>query len=173
MTELFFEDWSSLLHIALSTVIAFVTLFLFIRISGKRTLSKLNAFDFVVTVALGSTLTYMMLGLVPLAEGAEVLLLIILLQHVFAWSTRTSKHLEKLINSVPRLLYYEGIFINEAMKKESVTEEEMHAAIRTAGIEYIEEVKAIVMEINGEITVIQKSNGSGDSALEGISKPKL
>jgi uncharacterized membrane protein YcaP (DUF421 family) len=56
MKDLLFENWEKLGQVALMTIASFVILFLFIRISGKRTLAKFNAFDFVVTVALGSTL---------------------------------------------------------------------------------------------------------------------
>jgi len=171
MAKIFFTDWESLLNVGISTLIGFVVLFLFIRISGKRTLSKLTAFDFVVTVALGSTLAYMMLGTVPLVEGAEVLFLVIFMQYVFAWSARSSKPLEKLINSVPTLLYYNDAFLEEAMSKEAVTKDELYAAIRHLGIEYMEDVKAIVMEVNGVLTVVQKSKGSGIGALDEIVKP--
>lgn len=99
MDELFFKDWKSLGHVALCTVISFIALFLFIRVSGKRTLAKLNAFDFVVSVALGSTLAYMMLAMVPVAEGGLVLALIIIMQYAFAWAAKSSKKMEVLINS--------------------------------------------------------------------------
>ena len=50
---------------------AYITLIVFLRISGKRTLAKLNAFDLVVTVALGSTLSANLLDQsIALAEGA-------------------------------------------------------------------------------------------------------
>ncbi|GAA6771900.1 DUF421 domain-containing protein [Flavobacterium sp. CGRL2] len=91
MEQVFFKDWISIGHVIIATIIAFITLFFFLRISGKRTLAKLNAFDFVVTVALGSTLSYMMLAMVPLVEGALVLFLIIILQYIFARTARSSK----------------------------------------------------------------------------------
>ncbi len=166
MDDLFFDNWQHLGHVAISTVIAFVVLFLFLRISGKRTLSKLNAFDFVVTVALGSTLAYMMLSLVPLLEGVTVLLLIILMQFVFAWMARSSQGMEKMVNSVPSLLFYDGIFMEKEMAKEAITEEEIHAAMRSSGIFHIDDVKAVVMELNGEISVIKKSSGNGKSTLD-------
>ncbi|SIS64197.1 hypothetical protein SAMN05421785_101684 [Chryseobacterium gambrini] len=90
MKDLLFENWGKLGQVALMTIASFVILFLFIRISGKRTLAKFNAFDFVVTVALGSTLAYMMLAMVPLAEGVMVLFLIIALQYLFAKLASTS-----------------------------------------------------------------------------------
>jgi uncharacterized membrane protein YcaP (DUF421 family) len=168
MEEVFFKDWKSIGHVVLSTIIAFITLFFFLRISGKRTLAKLNAFDFVVTVALGSTLSYMMLAIVPLIEGTIVLFLIIILQYFFAWTARSSKKMEKLINAVPSLIFYDGIFIEKTMAKEFITKGEVFSMIRNSGIDQIEDVKAVVMELNGQITVVRKSNGNGSSSLDDI-----
>lgn len=56
MKDLLFKNWDSLADIALCTLAAFFTLFILVRILGKRTMAKLNAFDFIVTVTLGSTL---------------------------------------------------------------------------------------------------------------------
>jgi len=167
-SKLFFTDWNATANVCLTTVTAFVTLFLFLRVSGKRTLAKLNAFDFVVTVALGSVLAYMMLGLVPYVEGTLVLLLIILLQYAFAWFSRINSKMEHLINSVPTLLYYEGTFIERAMKAEAVTKEEIFSTVRSAGIEYFDEIRAVVMELNGQISIIKKTSGSGMHSLEDI-----
>lgn len=168
MEDIFFKDWKSIGHVVLATVIAFITLFFFLRISGKRTLAKLNAFDFVVTVALGSTLSYMMLAMVPLLEGSIVLFLIITLQYIFAWTARSSKKMEKLLNAVPSLIYYDGKFIEKAMAKEAITKGEIFAVIRNSGIDQIKDVKAVVMELNGQITVVRKSNESGSSSLDDI-----
>lgn len=173
MNDLFFKDWKSLYHVGLCTVIAFLTLFAFVRISGKRTLANLNAFDFVVTVALGSTLSYMMLAMVPLTEGAMVLILIIIMQYIFAWTAKGSKKMGRLINSVPTLLYYNGNFIEDAMTREAITPEEIYAVIRRSGTDRLEDIKAVVMELNGEITVVKKSDGNGVSSLEDVNTDKL
>ena len=66
--------------------LAYAALILLLRASGNRTLSKMNAFDFVVTVALGSTLATMLLSAdVALAEGVVALALLIGLQFVITW----------------------------------------------------------------------------------------
>lgn len=168
MEELFFKDWKSIGHVVVATVIAFITLFFFVRISGKRTLAKLNAFDFVVTVALGSTMSYMMLAIVPLLEGAVVLFLIIILQYIFARTARSSQKMERLINAMPSLIFYDGIFIEKTMAKEAITKGEIFSTIRNSGIDQIEDVKAVVMELNGQITVVRKSKGHGSSSLDDI-----
>ncbi|MEC5174053.1 MULTISPECIES: YetF domain-containing protein [Chryseobacterium] len=169
MTNIFFESWTKVGHVALLTVISFVTLFLFIRISGKRTLAKFNAFDFVVTITLGSVLAYMMLAQVNLTEGVVVLFLIIALQLLFAKFSQKSEFMEKMLNSSPKLLFYNGTFLKKSMKKELVTKEEILASIRREGIENTDDVLAVVIEANGDLSVIEKSdNGSIKSTLKGI-----
>ncbi|MBD3581259.1 DUF421 domain-containing protein [Flavobacterium selenitireducens] len=160
------DDWDTVHHTAACTAIAFVSLFLFIRISGKRTLSKLNAFDFVVSVSMGSTLSSMILGKVTLAEGSTALIVIIALQFTLAWMATRSSKLEKVINSEPSLLYYEGRFLRETMEREYITESEIIAEIRKYRINRIDRVKAVVLELNGEMTVVRKSDGPGPTSTD-------
>jgi uncharacterized membrane protein YcaP (DUF421 family) len=56
MEKIFFESWESIARTLLMTSLSYVTMVILLRISGKRTLAKMNAFDFVVTIALGSSL---------------------------------------------------------------------------------------------------------------------
>lgn len=169
MADIFFESWAKVGHAALLTVISFVTLFVFIRISGKRTLAKFNAFDFVVTITLGSVLAYMMLAQVNLTEGVVVLFLIIGLQLLFAKFSQKSVFMEKLLNSSPKLLFYNGSFLKKSMKQELVTREEILASIRQKGIENIDEVMAVVIEANGDLSIIKKPDRSStNSSLKGI-----
>ena len=169
MKEIFFKDWQSLWQVALCCVIAFFTLFIFIRISGKRTLAKLNAFDFIVTVTLGSTLSSMILHKVTLAEGTAALAIIIILQYSLALLARSSKKMEEIINSKPALLFYNGTFMEAEMKREGITKDEILAEVRMFRLERIDQVRAVVLELNGEISVIKKSSlAFGDTSLSDI-----
>ena len=68
--QLFFSGWESLLRTLVVGALTYVVLVAFLRVSGKRTLAKMNAFDLVVTVALGSTLATVLLSKdVALADG--------------------------------------------------------------------------------------------------------
>jgi uncharacterized membrane protein YcaP (DUF421 family) len=58
----FFDSWDWLLRTLIIVVLAYGTLIALLRLAGKRTLTKLNAFDLVVTVALGSTLATALLS---------------------------------------------------------------------------------------------------------------
>ncbi|RZK49746.1 MAG: DUF421 domain-containing protein [Pedobacter sp.] len=168
MKELIFKNWESIWHIAFCSVLAYLVLFVFIRISGKRTLAKLTAFDFVVTVTLGSTLSSMILAKVTLAEGAVALVLIIALQYLLAWSAMKSKTLEKVINSTPTMVFYRGQFLEEAMQKEVLTKEEIYAEIRKYRMLDVDQVEAVVMELNGELTVIKKAPQVTRSSLKDV-----
>lgn len=168
MKELLFKDWESLWNVAICAIIAYFVLFLFIRISGKRTLAKLTAFDFVVSVTLGSTLSSMILAKVSIAEGAVALAIIILLQYTLAWMARESKPLEKVINSSPTMVFYQGKFLEDAMAKEVLTKEEIYAEIRKYRMLDVDQVEAVVMELNGELTVIKKSPESGHTSLHDL-----
>ncbi len=171
MSHLFFDSWEGIYHVAVCAALSYVVLFIFIRISGKRSLSKLNAFDFVVTVTLGSTLSAMILKQVPLAEGALALVIIISLQYLLAWLAMRSKTGEKIINSEPVLLFYDGVFLREAMKKEVITESEIYAEMRANRLEQVSEVRAVVLELNGQITVVKKSAGEGPTSVDEFTPP--
>jgi uncharacterized membrane protein YcaP (DUF421 family) len=75
MWHFLFESWSTSFRTAVVRVLAYVMLVGVLRVSGKRTLAKMHAFDLVVTVALGSTLATILLSKdVALAEGITALL---------------------------------------------------------------------------------------------------
>jgi len=111
----------------------------------------------------------MMLLKVTVSEGIVALLVIIALQYLLAFLAKKSAIMEKAINSTPTLLFYEGLFLKKAMEKELITEEEIYSEIRQYRIERMEDVRAVVMELNGEMTVIKKSqDGGGKTSLEDI-----
>ena len=94
----FFESWSSLGQTALAGVLAYAALIVFLRVSGKRTLAKLNAFDFIVTVAIGSTPASVLTSKrLPLAEGALALALLVAVPLAVAWLTVHRRSRSRLV----------------------------------------------------------------------------
>ncbi len=78
MDAIFFNGWAVLGRTLLIGVLAYLSLIIMLRVSGKRTLAKMNAFDLVVTVAIGSTLATIVLSKsVALAEGLLALALLV------------------------------------------------------------------------------------------------
>lgn len=167
---MFFNGWDGIWRILIVGTVAYVALIVLLRISGKRTLSKMNAFDFVVTVSLGSTLASILLSKdVPLAEGITALALLIALQMAVAWSSMRSKWFSKLVKSDPTLLLYRGNFLGAALNRERVTEEEVRAAIRSQGIARVEDALAVVLETDGSFTVVKDGASEVASSLCDVS----
>ena len=151
---MFFQDWQGIARTLTVGVLAYVALVLFLRVSGKRTLAKLNAFDLVVTVALGSTLSAVVLQeSVALAEGAVALALLILLQYAVAWSSVRSRRFAKLVRSEPTLLARDGTFCEAAMKQARVTQDEALSAVRASGGRGIGDAAFVILESDGTLSV--------------------
>lgn len=164
LVQIFFQDWQGLARTLVVGVLAYGSLVLFLRISGKRTLAKLNAFDLVVTVALGSTLSAILLQeSVALAEGALALGLLILMQFLVTFASVRSSRFANAIRSEPTLLARDGAFCPSAMKRERITEEEALSAIRSAGGQEVGNVSCLILESDGTISVALR-NGGGRSA---------
>jgi uncharacterized membrane protein YcaP (DUF421 family) len=152
---MFFNNWFGLARVALVGACAYILLVLMLRISGKRTLSKMNAFDLVVTVALGSTLASVLLSKdVALAEGALAFALLIALQFIITWLSVRSKFVSHLVKSEPSLLWHRGEFLRAAMRSARVTESEILTAARAQGQAAMENITAVVLETDGTFSVI-------------------
>jgi uncharacterized membrane protein YcaP (DUF421 family) len=151
-----FDTWGSLLRILIVGTAAYVALIIMLRASGKRTLSKMNAFDLVVTVALGSTLSSVLLSRsVPLADGVLALALLVCLQYAITWLAVRSDRVRNLVKSEPTLLVRDGMFLERAMQSQRVTREEIMAALRQQGSDDISEADCVVLETDGSISIVQ------------------
>jgi uncharacterized membrane protein YcaP (DUF421 family) len=164
-----FSGWQPIVRTLFIGVLAYVSLVAFLRISGKRTLSKMNAFDFIVTIALGSTLAAALVDQnVDLAQAVLALGLLVLLQYLIASASVRYPKFQELIKSEPALLVSNGRLLDQALKRERVTREEILAAIRAEGHGSIEEIGAVVLETDGNFSVLKSANVGEDSALETV-----
>jgi uncharacterized membrane protein YcaP (DUF421 family) len=159
-TPMIFDTWIGLGRVLVVGTLAYMILVVLLRVSGKRTLTKLNAFDLVVTVALGSTLATVLLSRsVPLAEGVLALALLIFLQFALAWLSVRSPRVSSLIKSEPTLVVHEGRLLEGALETQRVTRDEALAVLRAAGVADRQRVTAVVLETDGSFSVITGSAG--------------
>lgn len=150
-----FNSWSSLAHTLMAGSLGYVVIIIMLRISGKRTLSKWNSFDFVVTIAFGSILAAMLLSKeTSLAQASLGFGLLVLYQYGLTWVAARSSWVQALVKAKPRLLLYQGEFKHKALKDERVTEGEILAAIRSQGIGSLNKVDAVILETDGSFSVI-------------------
>lgn len=174
MDNIFFQSWESIGRIAVTTLLAYFTLVILLRITGKRTLSKMNAFDFIVTIALGSSFATVALNKnVPLADGALVFFILIMLQFIITWLSVRIGRFKKLITSRPALLVYKGKILHSALKKERVTIEELYVAVRKKGFSNVGDIDAVIIETTGDMTVISKLESKDAQTISDVEKKYL
>ena len=153
-----FDGWGGIVRVLLVGTLACGALVVVLRATGKRALSKMNAFDLVVTVALGSALASTILSKnTPLAEGLAGLCLLVLLQFGVTWLSVRSPRFESLVKAQPRLLVHRGRFMRGAMRRERVSEEEVLAALRGSGSGDLDETMSVVLETDGTLSVVRGS----------------
>ncbi len=167
---MFFDEWSDIWRIFISCLIAYVIIIICLRISGKRTLSKWNAFDFIVTIALGSILASVVLSSKTLIfEGIFAAGFLIIFQYIITFLASRFDYIDKLVKAEPTLLFFRGDYEKVEMKKQRVAKSEILSAIRASSIGSLSKVEAVVLETDGTFSVIEKSNtGEKDSALEDV-----
>lgn len=156
-----FESWDSLYKILISTLVGYVLLILLVRIFGKRSTSKMNNFDWIVTVAVGSVLASMaVLKDVTVSDGLLAISLLLGCQFLITTATSRWAWARKMLLSPPTTLYEDGEFDNYELRKQRVSRREIHSAIRENGMTSLDEVELVTLEPDAEIAVIRKSKRS-------------
>ena len=157
MTPNLFRSWEIIIEIAIVTVFAYVLFVLMTRISGKRSLSKMNMFDFIVTVAQGSILAGTVINRsVYLFEGIAASLILFFAQWIVTKLSAHFDQFDELIKSQPKILFYNGRFIDNEMQNERITKEEILYAMRQNGKSSPTEVHAVILETDGQLSVISQ-----------------
>jgi uncharacterized membrane protein YcaP (DUF421 family) len=169
--DVIFSSWESSVRVLVVGVAAYLALVVIVRIAGKRALSKMNAFDLVVSVALGSTLATVLLSKdVALLEGVLGLALLVALQWVIAWSSRRYAAFARAVKAEPTLLLEDGRMLHDALDAQRVMEEEVLQAVRSAGHASLDSVAAVVLETDGSFSVMSSSRGQSPTALRDVAR---
>ena len=165
-----FSNWADLGRVVVIGPLAYLALVVLLRASGKRTLTKLNVFDFLVTIALGSTLASVILTKsVSLAQGVAGFCVLIVLQYAITWVSVRWPAFENLVKAEPTLLLHNGRYLDGALKAQRVTRAEVQAALRAHGEPGAEGVTAVVLETDGTLTVISGGRvGTGTLDFRGV-----
>jgi len=166
MEKLFFDGWEPILRVIISVPIMYVAVVAFVRISGKRTTSQMNGFDWVVTVAMGSLVASGIISRsTPLVDTIVAIAALLALQYAVTYGLRRSDALARLVKSEPRLLVRDGQFLPDALAAERLTRGEILSSVRGQGVGSIEEVAAVVLETDASLSVIPRDTKSQGEPL--------
>lgn len=155
---MWFDSWSAVLRIALVGAATYVTLVLLLRLGGKRVLAKLNAFDLVVTVALGSVLATAVLSKdVTFVDALTGMVLLVAAQWLVTRVTTSLPGGRRFLNAEPTLVLADGEIVESALSGVRLTEGEVMQAVRSSGQGGFDAIAAVVLEPDGSLSVIPRS----------------
>lgn len=142
------------------TTAALLWMHLLVRIVGLRSFSKMTAFDFVATVGTGSLLaTAATAGEWP--KFFQVLIAVTALmavQAALAALRKASPAAREALGNTPTLLLRNGEFIEDALRTTRVAREDILAKIRAANVHDLRDVRAVVLENTGDLSVMHGSD---------------
>ena len=155
MIDWFIAEPSQMLATVMSAIAIYAILIALIRIVGLRSLSKMSSFDFAMTIAVGSVLASAILTPnPPLAQAAVGLASLFGIQFVIAWFRKRTRWMERLVDNEPLILMTQEGMVRENLKRARVTEHDVWAKLREANVLAVDEVRAVVFESTGDISVL-------------------
>lgn len=163
---MWFDSWSAVVRIVVIGAASYVSLVLLLRLVGKRVLAKLNAFDLVVTVALGSMLASAVLSQdIRYVDAVTGMLLLIgaqwLVTRVTTWLPRG----RWFVNAEPTLVVRHGEVLESALARVRLTRGEVLQAVRSTGHGGLGDVAAVVLEPDGTLSVVGHASVGDEEAL--------
>ncbi len=150
-----FTTWGSVGDVALTALGIYAVLILYTRVAGLRSFSKMSGFDFAMTVAVGSVVAGSILFDGPsLLRAVAALTVVFVLQIGLAALRQRSQSVSNLVDNEPLVLMTSEGMIRENLRRAKVTENDVWAKLREANVLTIAEVRAVVLEATGDISVL-------------------
>lgn len=170
---MFFRSWSDIWHVVLASTITFAVIVALLRVVGQQALARMSGYDIVVTVTLGSIIAAVTLSRdVTVSEAIAGLVTLIILQELTRWLQSRWLLLHHAVRQAPHVVLWNGTLLEDRLRETSTSGDEVRAAVRRAGISSLSEVLIVVLENDGEWSVVRKSDvPSDDSAFFGLPIP--
>lgn len=145
-----------------SIVIYFILLVIF-RLSGKRSLSQVTTFDFVLLLIIGGATSQALLGNdFSITTAVLVIVSLIMIDIGMSLVKRRVKIVENWVDGTPLIIVEDGQLLKDRMSKARVAEQDvLEKARELQGLERIDQIKYAVLETSGGITIVPKQKSGG------------
>jgi uncharacterized membrane protein YcaP (DUF421 family) len=149
--------------IVLRAAAVYVILLIAVRLSGRRTLSELTIFDFILVLVISEAVQQGLIGEDYSVTTAAILVVtLVLIDVLLSFAKDRFKWVAKVVDGVPTVLVENGKPLRERMKKARVSEDDiMESARELQGLERIDQIKFAVLEVGGRITIIPAKSAKG------------
>jgi uncharacterized membrane protein YcaP (DUF421 family) len=164
-------SWTAALTAAASAVAIYVALIGLTRLAGLRSFSKMSSFDFAVTVAIGSVIASTAVAPdPPVLQAVAALATLYAVQIGVARLRAADSRVTRLVDNRPVLLMEGQQMLDDVLRREGVTRADVLAKLREANVLRMEEVRAVVLESTGDISVLHADDDTElqDVLLEGV-----
>jgi uncharacterized membrane protein YcaP (DUF421 family) len=143
------------LEVVIRTLVAVLVLFFLTKMLGKRQVSQLSLFEYITGITIGSITAYVSLDLnTDWYLGVIALAVWVLVSIGVDFLQLKSKTMRDLIDGKPTILIKSGKILEENLKKERITTDELMMQLRKKDIFLVADVEFAVMEPNGDIDVL-------------------
>ena len=173
MSPWLFDSLPSLLWVGLSCLLLYLTMIAVTRLVGLRSFTRLSSFDFLVTLAMGALLASTVVSRkIALLEGAVAIATLFILQILVALMRTRFDWVRRWIDNRPTLLMKDGKVLHNNLRAVRITEGELLAKLRANNVYDYQQVRAVVLESSGEISVIHDTPNQSvpfnDNLLDGV-----
>lgn len=148
-------DFRSIALVVVSSVLAYMALVALTRLMGLRSFSKISSFDFALTVAFGSLLASIIISSdPPLGQGLTALATLFFIKWLVASARQRMRFARGIVDNDPLLLMARDQILSDNLKKAQITEDDLRAKLREANVLDLNQVRAVVMESTGDVSVL-------------------
>lgn len=168
----FFDSANSLLWVIISCIVFYVFTITITRLTGLRSFTKFSSFDFLITLSMGALLASTVVSRkVALVEGITAVLTLFLLQSAVSLTRTHWGWVKKVVDNQPTLLMEDGQVLHDNLRAVRITEDELRAKLRGSNVYNYSQVKAVVLETSGDVSIIRQTDGPSSpelTTLEGV-----
>jgi uncharacterized membrane protein YcaP (DUF421 family) len=156
------------MDIVIRSALVFLALFFVIRVTGKRQIAELSAFDLILLVTMGDLIGQTVLQEdYSLTAGLLAVSTFGILTVAFSWLAYFVPRARPVLEGEPTVIVRDGAFLRDTARHELIPYDDLLEAARSKGIRNIDEVELAVLEANGSISFFTRQADSDDEPAEG------
>lgn len=150
--------WNDLLQVTLTSVFSFVVILILTRMMGKRQMSQLSVFDYVIGITIGSIAAEMATALeADFLKPLLAMIIFALLSVLISWANHKSLKTRRLLTGKPMILLEDGKLYRENLKKSHLDMNEFLTECRNSGYFDLTNIYVAMLETNGKISFLPRS----------------
>lgn len=143
-------------HMAARAVLMYILLIVIVRSAKKRFLSNATAFDFILTVMIGSVAARALTGGAPFFPAMLAVVVMVGIHWMISWAGRGSATFSYLIKGHDTLLIKDGRILEKPLANAHMSRDDLEEDLREKGVSHTNDVKEARLERSGKLSVIKK-----------------